>query len=117
MALLCGVPMRIAVGTSSARVAATTLMVFFGACRRLGFQSLMDVSIAGIALVGGLLGGKVALKTPPKYLKRIFAPPPLMGVRLRVLASLHLRSMSGLHPYWRLEMVLRLFLIEANEEN
>jgi len=73
MVLACGVPMRVAVGTSSAMVAATALMGF------LGHQAGGDVSVhsalplAALAVAGGLIGGKFALKTRPKNLKKIFA--------------------------------------------
>lgn len=73
MVLLCGVPMRIAVGTSSAMVAATALMGFIGHAGAGDFNPRWAVPIACFAVVGGLLGGSFALKTNPQKLKTLFA--------------------------------------------
>jgi uncharacterized membrane protein YfcA len=73
MVLACGVPMRIAVGTSSAMVAATALMGFFGHTVRGDFNPTWAIPLAVIAVLGGILGGKLSLKTKPRNLKRIFA--------------------------------------------
>ena len=73
MVLLCGVPMRIAVGTSSAMVAATALMGFAGHVTNGGFDAQSAIPIACAAVLGGLLGGKIAIKTKPQGLKKIFA--------------------------------------------
>jgi len=73
MVLLCGVPMRIAVGTSSAMVAATALMGFVGHIASGHFDPRWAIPVALAAVFGGLIGGKVAIKTKPKNLKKIFA--------------------------------------------
>mgnify|MGYP000592627607 CR=1 FL=1 len=73
MVLFCGVPMRIAVGTSSAMVAATALMGFTGHLSQGHFDPHTAIILAIAALIGGLIGGKFALKTKPKNLKKIFA--------------------------------------------
>jgi len=73
MVLLCGVPMRIAVGTSSAMVAATAVMGFIGHTTQGHFDPKGAIPFAVIAVLGGLLGGKFALKTRPEKLKKIFA--------------------------------------------
>lgn len=73
MVLLCGVPMRIAVGTSSAMVAATAMMGFIGHATQGHFDPKEAIPFAVIAVLGGLIGGKFALKTKPKKLKLIFA--------------------------------------------
>lgn len=73
MVLLCGVPMRIAVGTSSAMVAATAMMGFIGHVTQGHFDPKGAIPFAVIAVLGGLIGGKFALKTKPKKLKLIFA--------------------------------------------
>lgn len=73
MVMLCGIPMEIAVGTSSAMVAVTALMGLLGH----SFNGNLDLSFAlpltAIAIVGGIIGGKFALKSKPKNLKKIFA--------------------------------------------
>ena len=73
MVLLCGVPMHIAVGTSSAMVAVTALMGFVGHAGAGDFSPSWAIPIAGLAVVGGLVGGKLALKTKAKKLKLLFA--------------------------------------------
>lgn len=71
--LVCGVPMRIAVGTSSAMVAATALMGFLGHTISGDFNPLWAILLAIVAVLGGLLGGRLSIKTNPENLKRIFA--------------------------------------------
>jgi len=73
MILLCGVPMRIAVGTSSAMVAVTALMGFMGHASRGHFEPGIAIPLAAAAVIGGLIGSKFALKTKTKNLKKIFA--------------------------------------------
>lgn len=73
MVLFCGVPMRIAVGTSSAMVAATALMGFAGHATHGHFEPVSAIPVVVAAVVGGVIGGKFALKTKPKNLKKIFA--------------------------------------------
>lgn len=73
MVLFCGVPMRIAVGTSSAMVATTAIMGFIGHTTQGHFDPKAAIPFAVIAILGGLIGGKFALKTKPEKLKQIFA--------------------------------------------
>jgi len=73
MVLLCGVPMRIAVGTSSAMVAATALMGFLGHSTAGHFDYRWAAPLAAVAIVGSLLGGHLTLQTNPRRLKLIFA--------------------------------------------
>lgn len=73
MVLACGVPMRIAVGTSSAMVAATALMGFLGHTAGGDFNPASTLLLAGTAALGGVLGGFFSLHTKPKNLKKIFA--------------------------------------------
>lgn len=73
MVLVCGVPMKIAVGTSSAMVATTALMGFFGHTISGNFNYMWAIPLAVVALMGGLLGGKLSVKTKPEKLKQIFA--------------------------------------------
>ena len=73
MVLLCGVPMRIAVGTSSAMIAATAMMGFIGHATQGHFEPKAAIPFALIAVIGGLIGGKFAIKTKPEKLKKIFA--------------------------------------------
>ncbi len=73
MVLACGVPMRVAVGTSSAMVAATALMGFLGHTAGGHFHAQWAAPIGCLAAVGALIGGKLALKTKPARLKTLFA--------------------------------------------
>lgn len=73
MVLLCGVPMGIAVGTSSAMIAVTAVMGLIGHATQGHFEPRWAVPLACVAVVGGLLGGKFALRTHPAKLKKLFA--------------------------------------------
>ncbi len=77
MILACGVPMRVAVGTSSAMVTATALMGFIGHTASGDFNPASAIPLAAAAVIGGLLGGAFSLKTKPRNLKRIFASTTL----------------------------------------
>jgi len=73
MVLACGIPMRVAVGTSSVMVAATALMGFLGHAISGDFNPAWAVPLVLAAVLGGLFGAKFSIKTKPKNLKRIFA--------------------------------------------
>jgi len=73
MVLGCGVPMRVAVGTSSAMVAATALMGLIGHSAAGDFNPFWAVPMSVTAVTGGLLGGLFSLKTKQINLKKIFA--------------------------------------------
>lgn len=73
MVLACGVPMYIAVGTATTMIAATALMGFLGHAIQGDFNPSWAVPLAFITILGGILGGKFALKTKPKRLKQLFA--------------------------------------------
>jgi len=88
MVLLCGVPMRIAVGTSSAMVAATALMGFVGHTASGHFNPHWAVPVAIAAICGGFIGGKFAIKTKPEKLKKIFAYTTLTAALFMVCNAL-----------------------------
>jgi uncharacterized membrane protein YfcA len=73
MVLLCGVPMRIAVGTSSAMVAITALMGFAGHVISGHFDPQWAIPVACAGMLGGLIGGKLTVKIEPRRLKVTFA--------------------------------------------
>lgn len=73
MVLLCGIPMRVAVGTSSVMIAATAMMGFIGHAIAGDFKASIAIPVTLVAIIGGLIGGKVSVKTEPGRLKRIFA--------------------------------------------
>jgi len=71
MVVGCGVPMRTAVGTATAMLAATAFTGFLGNALHGGFNPVLAVPCGIVAIAGGLIGGKIALKTKPKKLKTI----------------------------------------------
>lgn len=73
MVLACGVPMRIAIGTSSAMVAVTALMGFTGHTIAGDFNFWWSIPLVCAAVIGGLIGGRISFKTNPDKLKKIFA--------------------------------------------
>jgi len=92
MVLLCGVPMRVAVGTSSAMVAATALMGLTGHAVGGDLAARWPVLVlAAIAAGGGLLGGAVSLKTKPERLKALFAVTTLVAAGFMVFNVLTTR--------------------------
>jgi len=89
MVLLCGVPMRIAVGTSSAMVAVTALMGFVGHTANGHFDAQWAIPVACVAVLGGIIGGKFAMKTKPKKLKKIFAYTTLAAAIFMVINAIY----------------------------
>jgi uncharacterized membrane protein YfcA len=79
MVMLCGIPMEIAVGTSSAMVAVTALMGFIGHSINGDFDPTLAIPLTVVAVVGGLIGSKFAIKSKPKNLKKIFAVTNLVA--------------------------------------
>lgn len=73
MVLACGVPMHIAVGTASTLIAATAFMGFVGHAIQGDFDPSFAIPLALVTILGGIIGGKFALKTRPKRLKNLFA--------------------------------------------
>lgn len=73
MVMLCGIPMEVAVGTSSAMVAVTALMGLIGHSVNGRFDPGLAIPLTAVAIAGGIMGGKFALKSKPKNLKKIFA--------------------------------------------
>lgn len=71
MVVGCGVPVRTAVGTATAMLAATAFTGFLGNALHAGFNPPLALPAGAAAVLGGLLGGRVALKTKPKHLKTI----------------------------------------------
>lgn len=88
MVLICGVPMKIAVGTSSAMVATTALMGFLGHTMSGGFNYMWAIPLAVVAVIGGLLGGKLSVKTKSEELKQIFAYTTLAAALFMVCNAL-----------------------------
>lgn len=92
MVLVCGVPMRVAVGTSSAMVAATALMGLAGHSAAGDFNAAWAIPMSAVAVVGGLLGGVFSLKTRPENLKKVFAYTTLAAASFMVINALLCRQ-------------------------
>ena len=85
MVLTCGVPMRLAVGTASAMVAATALAGFTGHALHGSFNPAWALPVAGVTVLGGIIGSRVALKSRPKRLKTLFAVTTLIAALLMLV--------------------------------
>jgi uncharacterized membrane protein YfcA len=88
MVLFCGVPMPIAVGTSTAMVAATALMGFLGHLTKGHFNPDLALPLLIAAVLGGIIGGKFALKTKPANLKKIFAITTILAAGFMMVNAL-----------------------------
>ncbi|MGM0370866.1 MAG: sulfite exporter TauE/SafE family protein [Bacillota bacterium] len=72
MVLVCGVPIEVAVGTSSAMIAVTALMGFIGHGLHGNINLQLAIPLVIAAVIGGLIGSKIAVKSKPKNLKILF---------------------------------------------
>ncbi|MDP8260291.1 MAG: sulfite exporter TauE/SafE family protein [Candidatus Gygaella obscura] len=88
MVLVCGVPMRIAIGTSSAMVAVTALMGFTGHSIAGDFNPVWVIPLACVAALGGLVGGKISIKTEPLRLKKLFGYTTLAAAGFMAVSSI-----------------------------
>lgn len=89
MVFTCGLSMHAAVGTASTLIAVTALMGFTGHAVQGDFNFLWAVPLAFITIIGGVLGGKCALKTKPKHLKKLFAFTNWLAALFMVINALH----------------------------
>jgi uncharacterized membrane protein YfcA len=71
--VLGGVPMSIAVGSSSLMIGATALTGFVGHLLRGHFDPLLTVVLAAGVLAGSQIGPRIAVKTDQHQLKKYFA--------------------------------------------
>lgn len=85
MVLGCGVPMRVAVGTSSAMVAATALMGLTGHAAAGDFSASWAIPMSITAIIGGLMGGAFSLKIKQENLKQIFAYSTLAAALFMII--------------------------------
>jgi uncharacterized membrane protein YfcA len=71
--LLGGVPMKIAVGSSSLMVGITALTGFVGHLLQGQFDLTLTVGLAAGVLVGSQIGPRLSVKIDPAKLKKVFA--------------------------------------------
>jgi uncharacterized protein len=88
MVLACGVPVHLAVGTATAIVASTAFSGFVGHALNNAFNAHWALPLASATILGGILGGKIALKTRPVFLKTLFAVTTLVASVLMLLNTL-----------------------------
>lgn len=87
MVLLCGVPMDIAVATSTIMVAITALSGLAGHSLHSHIDWQTGLVLAIAAIIGGLIGSKISLKTDKNKLKKVFGVIVLL-VALKFLFQL-----------------------------
>lgn len=79
MVLAIGVPMQIAVGTSTTLVLITATAGFLGHLSTGHFDIRMSVILAIAAVIGSLFGTRLTIKANPKVLKIIFASTSMLA--------------------------------------
>ncbi len=89
MVLLCGVPMRVAVGTSSAMVAFTAFMGFSGHLLAGDFDVKWILPLLIAAAFGGALGGHISVKISQYLLKRIFVYTTIVAALFMAISAFH----------------------------
>ena len=89
MVLACGVPMHTAVGTASALIMAIAFMGFLGHAVQGDFNPSWAVPLALATIIGGVLGGKLSLKTKPRQLKKLFAYTNWLAAMFMIVNALH----------------------------
>lgn len=79
MVLAIGVPMQIAVGTSTTLVLITATAGFLGHLSTGHFDVRMSIILAVAAVIGSLFGTRLTIKANPKMLKIIFATTSMIA--------------------------------------
>ena len=93
MVLACGVSMHMAVGTASALIATTAIMGFTGHAIQGDFNPSWAVPLALVTIIGGIIGGKFALKSKPKNLKNLFAYTNWVAALFMLINAFHTKGM------------------------
>jgi hypothetical protein len=84
MVLAIGVPMHIAVATSTSLVLITATAGFLGHLTTGHFNLEMAIILAIVALTGSLIGTRLTLKANPKVLKIIFAVTSMIAAFIMI---------------------------------
>lgn len=87
MVLICCVPMDIAVATSTVMVALTALSGVIGHALHGNVDWHTGLLLALVAVIGGLIGSRISLKTDKTRLKRLFGFVVLL-IALRIIYTL-----------------------------
>jgi uncharacterized protein len=88
MVLAVGVPMQIAVGTSTTLVLITATAGFLGHLSTGHFDVRMSVILAVAAIIGSLFGTRLTIKTNPLVLKIIFASTSMLAALIMLYNAL-----------------------------
>lgn len=86
MVLAVGVPMHIAVGTSTTLVMITATAGFLGHLSTGHFDASLAIPLAIAGALGGYLGTHLTVKISPKKLKLIFAFTSLLAAIIMVIS-------------------------------
>ena len=76
------------IAIASTMVAVTALMDFLGYALRGEFDPSIGLPLAAVAIVGGIIGAKFAVKTKPEKLKNIFGYTTLAAASFMVVNAL-----------------------------
>lgn len=87
MVLLIRVPMKIAVGTSTALVMITALAGFLGHLSSGHFDIKSATPLAISAVIGAVIGTKLTLNSKPQFLKIIFATTSLIAAIIMIYSE------------------------------
>jgi len=98
MVLLCGVPMDIAVATSTVMVAVTAASGLVGHAIHGAVQWQTGIVLAVAAVAGGLLGSRISVSADKTRLKRLFGVVVLL-IAFRLGFQLILLSPSPNHIF------------------
>ena len=85
MLLTMGIPMHIAVGTSTSLVTISAAAGFFGHLSAGIFDLNLAIPLALGGIIGGFAGAKMALKSKPKNLKYLFAGTQLVASVIMII--------------------------------
>lgn len=84
MVLAIGVPMQIAVGTSTTLVLITATAGFLGHLSTGHFNMEMSIILAVSAIIGSLIGTRLTIKANPRFLKIIFATTSMIAAFIMI---------------------------------
>lgn len=84
MVLLIRVPMKVAIGTSTALVMVSASSGFLGHLSSGHFDIKLAIPLAIGGIIGAIIGSKLTLKTKPKLLKIIFATTSLIAALIMI---------------------------------
>ncbi len=82
---ICGMNLKMAIGTSSALISSTAFMGFSGHLIRGNFNMSWMIPLALIAIVGGFVGGKFAIASKRDNLKFIFSYSNFLAAGLMII--------------------------------